>query len=154
MIVKTAIKLAKAGFHVFPLKPMSKLPAIKEWQNKATTDVKVIEKYWSKNPDANIGICCSRFGDDKALLVVDVDNKKGKNGDETVLELEMEGKDFPPTLTQTTPSGGRHLIYIVDQAVANSVEKIGKGIDIRSKGGFIVGPNSVVEAGTYKFSSS
>jgi len=152
MITKV-LRLAEAGFYIFPLVPNSKLPAVKGWPEKATRDTETLKAWWSKHPDCNIGICCTQFGDDRALLVVDVDNKNGKSGDETILELEMEGKEFPPTLVQITPSGGRHLIYVVDKATSNSVEKIGKGLDIRSHNGFIVGPGSVVESGTYKFSA-
>lgn len=97
----------------------------------------------------NVGISTSRFGDDKALVVIDVDNKKGKDGDASILALELEGYEFPPTFTQTTPTGGRHLVYITDTPVKQGVGVLGEGLDIRSRGGFIVGAGSVVEQGSY-----
>jgi len=98
----------------------------------------------------NIGISTNKFGDG-ALLVVDVDNKDDKKGNETIIELELEGKNFPKTLTQKTPSGGFHYIYSVSEPVKQAVELFGKksGIDIRSRGGLFVGAGSEIDGKNY-----
>lgn len=144
-----ALALAAKGFHVFPLRPGSKLPAIKGYPEKATRDPEQIKAWWAKWPEANVGISTSRFGDDEALLVVDVDNKNGKNGDGEIFRLELEGHEFPPTYTQRTPTGGRHLVYRCPEPVKQGVDVLGRGLDVRSKGGFIVGVGSRVDAGCY-----
>ena len=73
-----ALALAARGFHVFPLQANSKLPAIKDYPTRATRDAAQIRKWWS-GQHRNIGISTSRFGDDEALIVVDVDTKEGKH---------------------------------------------------------------------------
>jgi hypothetical protein len=150
MILNKALKLAELGFYVFPLIPEGKTPAIKGFTEAATRDPSQIKIWWG-NKKHNVGIITTKFGDGKALLVVDVDNKNGKDGDGEIVKLESEGKDFPKTLTQVTPTGGKHLIYVVDQAVKQGANVLAEGLDIRSHGGYIVGPGSVVEAGVYKF---
>ena len=144
-----ALALAARGFHVFPLQANSKLPAIKDYPTRATRDAEQIRKWWSGQP-RNIGISTSRFGDDEALIVVDVDTKEGKHGDETLFTLDLEGKDFPTTLEHTTPSGGRHLIYTTREACKQGVDVLGSGLDIRSRGGYIVAPGSTIDGKGYE----
>ena len=159
MIHEKAKQLAGLGFYIFPLIQNSKLPAVKDYTNKATTDVNEIEKIWFDKTlelyrGNNIGIATSKY-DGGALLVVDVDNKKGKkgkpdkDGSGTLAKLKAAGFTLPKTKVQRTTSGGFHLIYKVEKGVMNSVEKIGPGIDIRSKGGYIVGAGSIVDGKTY-----
>jgi hypothetical protein len=149
MPVADALQLARQGFHVFPLRPMSKLPAIEKFPTRATRDPEKIQRWADKYPQANWGISTSKFGDNEALIVVDIDNKGDKHGDHTVLRLELEGKDLGLTLENSTPSGGRHLVYRSGVAVRQGVDVLGNGLDVRSKGGYIVAPGSVVEAGEY-----
>lgn len=151
-----ALRLAEMGFYVFPLVEMRKLPLIDGWERKASRDPDKIKSWWTcpvmgTTQNHNVGILTTKFGENKSLIVVDVDNKKGKDGDGAVLELEMEGKDLPPTMTQRTPTGGKHLIYVADQAVKNSASELGEGLDIRSHGGFIVGAGSETADGMYEF---
>lgn len=146
--LEQALALASKGFYVFPCRPGEKLPAVKEWQNVATRDAEQIAKWWI-GCDYNIGISTSRFGDDKALVVVDVDTKAGKNGEAELFNLEMQGHELPVTLEQSTPSGGRHIIYVSDRPCKQGVDVLGNGLDIRSKGGFIVGPGSEIEGKHY-----
>jgi hypothetical protein len=145
-----ALALAEAGFHVFPLEEDGKLPIIKDFPNRATRDRALIEKWWSGNSTRNIGISTTRYGDDKSLVVVDVDNKHGKNGGQRLIELELEGCEFPVTMEQETPTGGKHLIYITDFPLRQGVNTLGDGLDIRSKGGFIVGPGSRIGGKRYR----
>ncbi|MFQ5508373.1 MAG: DUF3987 domain-containing protein [Leptospirillia bacterium] len=150
-MVDRALDLAGRGFHVFPVVPDRKTPAIKGWQEAATTDPDRIRQMWRDRPHANIGIYTGRLGDDdQALLVIDVDNKEGKHGDGVLLDLMEQDLCVSPTMEQRTPSGGRHLIYIVDRAVKQGVDVLGPGLDIRSAGGYIVGPGSVTEQGEYR----
>jgi len=155
---KQALSLAALGFYVFPLAEHGKLPAIDGWERKATRDADMIEKWWHDSVleielPRNIGIFTGKFGDDQALLVVDVDNKNGKSGDDELLKLEMDGDEFPPTWESLTPTGGRHLIYLVDKPVKQGANVLGDGLDIRSHGGYIVAPGSIINIGEYKWQS-
>lgn len=154
-LVEKALVLARHGYHVFPLVPNEKTPAIKKFPQLATRDEDKIKKLWADTliggyRDCNIGISTSNYGDGQALLVIDVDDKNGKNGSGTLLQLELEGFEFPKTRVQTTPTGGRHLIYKVKVPVKQGTDVLGSGLDIRSRGGFIVGAGSIVEKGNYK----
>lgn len=149
-----AINLAKKGFHVFPLVANTKLAAIKDYPNLASRDPEQIRKWWvdpvlGTVKPFNVGISTTHFADDESLVVVDVDNKGTKKGDEELLRLEMDGFDLPPTMEQITPTGGRHLIYRSKESVKQGVDKLGKGLDVRAKGGYIVGAGSVLDNGEY-----
>lgn len=143
-LLESAIALAARGFHVFPLREGGKLPAIKEYPTRATRDPATIYEWWGEWPNANIGISTTHN-----LLVVDVDTKEWAKGNETVLGLELEGYALPDTYVQHTPTGGRHFVYSVDAPVKQGTDVLGPGVDVRSKGGFIVGAGSVVVPGTY-----
>lgn len=152
-LLESAWGLAQEGFHVFPISPGQKAPPLfTGWIEKATRDPEQIKAWWERNPTANIGISTSKFGDDEALLVVDVDNKNGKKGDDELLRLELEGKEFPDTFIQRTPTGGRHLVYRVREPVRQGANVLGPGIDVRSRGGYIVGAGSCLPGGTYSAS--
>jgi hypothetical protein len=143
-----ALKLAAFGFHVFPITPGEKAPPlIKHFPTAATRSEIEIKKTWALWPNANIGISTSRFGDDDALLVIDVDNKEGQHGAAELLRLEIECGDLPQTYTQHTPSGGEHLVYRVRTSVRQGVSVLGKNLDVRSRGGYILGAGSVLGRG-------
>lgn len=139
-----ALALAKRGFKVFPIKAGAKSPPLLvNWPALATARPIFL---WDTAPaDSNIGIHCA------GLLVLDVDVAKG--GADSLAYLQAV-YDLPDTLTTITPSGGKHLFYRLPAGhpgVANSVERIGKGIDVRSTGGYVVAPGSETPAGVYRF---
>lgn len=148
-LLLAAKKLAEKGFHVFPLYPHSKLPAIKGFPELATRDPLKLERWWAKSPLYNIGISTSRFGENESLLAVDVDNKGKKKGTDELLRLELEGKTLPATFEQLTPTTGRHLIYRVKDPIKQGVDVLGPGLDIRARGGYLVGAGSIIESGIY-----
>lgn len=154
-LLAQALALAGKGFWVFPLVPLSKLPAIDAWQKRATRDEATIRAWWTCpvtgwEQDFNIGICTTRFGDNEALVLIDIDNKGDKHGDTEILRLELAGCDFPATYEQRTPSGGRHLVYRHGVAVKQGVDVLGPGLDLRSRGGFAVAAGSVLATGRYE----
>lgn len=146
--LQSALSLAAAGFHVFPLRLHGKTPAFTGWQDLATRDQGTIEE-WFRGDAYNIGIYTARFGEGAAVLALDVDNKGDKRGDEEVLRLELDGRDFPATLEQYTPTGGRHLLYLVDEPVKQGANVLGPGLDIRSDGGYVVAAGSTLLTGHY-----
>jgi P4 family phage/plasmid primase-like protien len=146
---KIAAALARRGFHVFPLGVNSKEPAIKGFPTRATADQAQIDT-WAKNgPHRNVGVSTTASAHGP-LLAVDVDDKDGRNGSETILRLEMEGFDLPPTFTVETPNGGLHYYFTVPAAMKQGVDVLGSGVDTRSKGGYVAGPGSIVNGGGYE----
>jgi Bifunctional DNA primase/polymerase, N-terminal len=137
-----ALDHARRGFDVFPLIPNTKLPAIKDWPNRATQDPAKIRQWWAQWPNANIGICTTN------LLVVDIDTRNG--GHETFAALSAV-QEFPPTAEARTPSGGRHLFYRLPPHthVQGGTGKLGPGVDVKSYGGQVVGAGSTIDGGAY-----
>lgn len=56
--LQAALDHAEAGHPVLPWRMVEgrKVPHIKDWPNKATTDAKEIRKWWKRWPDAQVGI--------------------------------------------------------------------------------------------------
>lgn len=125
-----ALTMAARGFRVFPLEPGSKEPVKgSSWKAEATTDPVKIRAWWAFEPNYNYAVAAG-----EGTLIVDVDAAKG--GYASLLDL-----DLPDTLTVKTPGGGMHRYY-AGPDVQNSVDRIAPGIDIRSAGGYVVGPGS------------
>ena len=144
-LVEHALALAERGYWIFPLAPGKKTPAMDGWQEWATRDLGKLCRYWAELPDANIGIYTGKYYDSgSALFVIDEDNKGDKNGRAELDKLVTEGNDLPPTYTQLTPSGGRHLVYHIGTAVRGGVNLLARGLDIKSRGGYIVGAGSKI----------
>lgn len=72
------------------------------------------------------------------LLVLDIDVKKANGYD------SLQGKEVPDTYAVRTPTGGAHLYYSYDPAVASCRCRVAvlPGVDIRADGGFVVGAGS------------
>jgi len=153
-LLKSALQLAEKGFHVFPLVENSKIPLIKDFPNIASKDPETIKAWWvdeflDLEQNYNIGISTTSYNCTQALIVVDVDNKKDKNGSDELLKLEMQGFDVESTYTQTTPTGGEHLVFLAQNAVKQGVNVLARGLDIRSRGGYIVGAGSKINGDVY-----
>src|SRR3990167_889046 len=137
-----AFALAARGFRVFPIKAGAKAPPyLKDLPRGSSTTVL---DDWPA--EANIGIHCT------GLIVLDIDVKKG--GYDSLLALELGDAPLPATLECRTPSGGCHLFYRLPEGhpgVPNRVNALGKGIDIRSTGGYVVGAGSRTPAGAYEW---
>jgi hypothetical protein len=140
-VIDAAKKLTALGLRVFPLLEGTKKPAIRQFATNATLDVAALADILA--PGDGIGISTN------GLVAIDVDNKDGKDGDGEIFKLELEGCTFPPTFEQTTPTGGRHLIYRARRPFRNSVGALAPGLDIRSDGGYLVGAGTKVKAGVY-----
>ncbi len=144
-----AALLARSGLPVFPCEINSKLPAIKNFPARATTDPKQVEAWWNGLPK-NVAISTGHPGDGGILTVVDVDVKDNKRGDITLLQLEFEGFEFPPTFEVKTPSNGRHLYYWAPTALRQGVNTLGSGIDTRCLGGYVLAPGSEIDGKKYE----
>jgi len=150
-------KLVSKGFEVFPLQVNGKKPHISNFTEKAAHTVEDAKKMWvdpvMEIPQPyNIGIATTNYKEG-SLLVVDVDMKDGRNGVNSLNELELNGKAFPLTMTQKTPTGGMHLVYKTRESVKQGANVLGVGLDIRSRGGYIVGAGSEIDGKAYTFSN-
>lgn len=146
-LVDRALALAADGFRVFPIKPGKKFPPLVKWREASSADPRIIESWWQKWPNANIGIDTGKSG----LLVVDVDVKDGKDGQESLDMLELEYGELNGTPRVISPTGSTHYYFRTTKEIANSQSSIGRDIDVRASGGYVVGPGSVTERGRYKW---
>lgn len=109
----------------------------------ATTERGVI-KHWFDYlaPEANLGVTTDQ------LVVIDIDPRHA--GDESFSALEREHGPLPATWRVLTGGGGEHVIFAcpegveISNIVAEQMAKppLGRGIDIRARGGYIVAPPS------------
>lgn len=115
---EAALKYAAIGIAVFPVIPpigneksAGKKPYISNWQNEATTSREKITEWWTKWPDANIGIVTGRKSDGLVVIDLDIDDNKGINGYEVLKEWQREHGNLPETWQSITGRGGYHLFY-------------------------------------------
>lgn len=153
-----ALKYARHGWRVFPLVPDGKTPLARlapHGVNDATTDAATIRKWFAAEPTANLGIACG-VGD-CGPYVVDVDAPNGGHKNDGADSLAAAGIDLPPTLTATTPNGGRHFYYgLVTPPRADQLRNCANvnglaGVDIRTAGGYVVAPPSSIGGKAYQF---
>jgi len=106
----------------------------------ATTNEIRIRAWWTKWPDANVGIATGSPAD---IIVVDMDNKRGVNGSGNLAALSSSLGGIPETLTATTGCG-EHLFFKHPGAlVRNNTSKLAHGVDVRGDGGYVVAPPSM-----------
>jgi hypothetical protein len=142
---RAAAQYARRGWFVFPLKPRAKEPLTAHGVHDASDDPQVVVAWWREWPTANVGLDVHRSG----LVVVDLDPAKGgiESWETVCVEHALEPY---ATLRSRTGSGGMHLVYRapLGLTVRNSAEKLGAGIDVRGRGGYIVLPPSLHPNGT------
>lgn len=153
-LMSAALEAADRGWHVFPLRPGDKRPAIRDWQARATIDSRRIAMCWRMGP-YNIGIACGPSG----LVVVDLDKDKtrGEQGDDgqrafhRLARSAGGGVAWWQTLTVRSPSGGMHLYFQApaDCSLRNTAGRLAPLVDTRAEGGYIVAPGSSIGGRRY-----
>ena len=141
-LLEAALHYAEQGLLMFPLR--GKKPFTEHGCKDAATDPKIIRAWWSKWPDANIGL---PTGTRTGIVVVDVD---GETGERSIAALLRAHGPLPETRESQT-GRGRHLFFRAnDPEIRNDVgKKLGRGLDVRAEGGYVVLPPSVHESGKH-----
>jgi hypothetical protein len=164
IIFPEAIPLAERGLLVFPChsifqgrctcgkpcKRPGKHPLPPTGLYAGSCDPALIRAIAEDTPWANIGI---RTGPESGVWVLDLD---GKDGIQEFEEWEAEHGLLPKTWTARSGSGGRHLYYAypADLEIKNSAKVVGRSIDVRGAGGYIIAPPSLHVEGTYEWEIS
>lgn len=142
-----AKKLAKMGFKVFPLRENDKRPLFKgSAQTQGTTDLNQVRDIWTQYPNANIGIAT---GDGLTVIDVDTITAHGVDGENSMLEYQVDNGFINETLEVTTPTGGKHYYYLTDNEYSNKASIL-PGVDVRGLGGYVVGPGSTINGTLYE----
>lgn len=133
-------------------KSPGKHPIQMKWQEAPRlTKPDAYEFFALRTAPTNIGL---RTGKRSSFWALDIDPKSG--GDESLLSLEAQYGQLPPTRIHRTGSNGRHFLFRLpaDFEITNSRGRLPRGIDVRGNGGFIVAPGSVTGVGAYRTESS
>ena len=143
----SAFYLVSFGWKVFPLMRGSKIPALSKKAGgngclDATDDEEIIADWDYHLPGANIGIAT---GIPSGIMVIDLDPRNGS--EESIAKLKAKKQEFPATVTAKTANGGLHLYYALEPELKNSKSVLAPGIDMKTTGGYVVGPPSVLTGG-------
>ena len=109
----------------------------------ATTDTALIHRWWTDEPDANIGAPCKLNG----WAVIDIDPRNG--GDLSFRALEGRVGVLPGTVIQLTGGGGLHMPYL-----SPGFELPGSpfpGIDFKHNGYILLAPSLHASGGRYQW---
>jgi hypothetical protein len=145
---KAAIAYAsKLNWSVFPLhtpegrlcschnpkcQSTGKHPRTQNGLKSASTNLNVINGWWKKWPEANIGIAT---GKESGFVALDVDPRHG--GEDSLSILINQYGPFPETIQAITGGGGSHLLFKNPGHVRNRTNIL-PGLDVRGEGGYIV----------------
>jgi len=138
-----AIRYAELGYEVLPVVAGAKNPLTEHGVRDATLDTKTIESWWTRWPNANIGVSAA------GLVIIDIDSKgdvRWPEDEERACELVESARAI-----SVTPSGGRHFFFRRPDGVSwrCSVRKLAVNVDVRTDGGYVVVPPSKLLAGAY-----
>lgn len=154
-LAEAARTYARMGIAVFPLSPHQKeprLPRLKESPipggcYSATTDEALIGHWWSRFPQANIGIAT---GQPSGWWVLDIDPRHGGLSSLEAMERQVvhfgATTSLRATLWQLTGGGGMHLIF---QMPSVGIEPPNhqfagyQGVELVKGGRYVVAPPSV-----------
>lgn len=142
-VADAAVIYAQCGVPAFPCHAKTKSPLVKNGFKAATADVDQVREWWTKWPDAMIGV---PTGSASGFWVLDVDD----------LEIFNAGCkiNLPKTLTTITGNGKHYLFrWDTERTVRNAQKRMedGKarwpfsdapGCDTRGEGGYIIVPPS------------
>ncbi|ORE94116.1 phage/plasmid primase P4 family protein [Stappia sp. 22II-S9-Z10] len=157
-MMDAALAFAARGWPVFPCNPVaddpkgSKRPLTEHGLKNASTDEDVIRTWWSRWPEALIGL---PTGAGLGAFVVDLDPRE-KSCTELWADLEeLIGASLGEPIVAETQSGGWHL-YFAWPELAGS-EKLGNRsgtrsglpahVDVRGEGGYVIAPPSIMSNG-------
>ena len=159
-----AIQYAEKGWAVLPLHSVingkctcgkdkcqsaGKHPQTLNGLKSASTDLDTINTWFKHWPKANIGIATGAIS---GIGVVDIDPKHG--GEDTLYELVKTHGKIPDTVEAITQSQGRHIIFQYEDGFRTTAGKLGRGIDTRGDGGYIVAAPSRGLLGEYHWEAS
>lgn len=137
-----ALTLALAGLPVFPCIRGGKQPLTAHGFHSASNNPRQVHRWWSRAPEANIGIPTGRAS---GLVVVDVDVHRTGDGFRNFARVTEIGLTARWAWMVRTPSGGMHAYFAAAPGKAQPCWSLpSRHIDFRGDGGYIVAPPSAV----------
>jgi hypothetical protein len=137
-MLNAALSYAEMGFAVFPCIPRGKAPVTSHGFKDATKKRDEILALWRSYRGANVAIATGAIS---GIVVLDIDPRHG--GDDAIGYLEGQYGELPRTPVVKTGGGGWHFYFRHPGGViSNSAGKVGRGIDVRGDGGYVIAPRS------------
>lgn len=134
-----AIGYADRGMPVFPCEPRGKRPLTTHGFHDSTTDIATVWSWWSRWPDANIGMPTGHRFD-----VFDIDGPNGVNMMWGYYPVHGCRANLLDVLAHvSTPSDGGHHLYVPAVAGKKNGIKFWDGLDYRGLGGYVIVPPSI-----------
>jgi hypothetical protein len=146
-----ARSLAAAGVPVFPCLVEGKRPLTRRGFLDASSDPERIAAWWSRTPDANIGI---PTGAVSGVVVVDVDVHGTHDGRAAYRRATDAGLVDGAGLLVRTPTGGAHVYFPATLGrEQRSWQAATAGVDFRGDGGYIIAPPSrrIIDGGMRRY---
>jgi hypothetical protein len=160
-LLEGALLAADMGIRVFPLWGIvesrcecgeqecgspGKHPVKTDWQTRATTSREQIERWWTAQPNRNVG---GRTGACSGVWVLDVDPRHG--GDESLRGVSRQHGVLLSSVESLTGGGGRHLLWKHPgperEIPCDNDGKLADGLDVKGDGGYVVLPPSLHVSG-------
>jgi hypothetical protein len=133
------------GGRIFPIAPRAKTPPlVTDWPRRASCDTNVISRWEKNHPGCNWGLAC---GAASRVWILDVDGPRGENSLRSLVE---QHGTWEKTLSASTGTG-IHFYFQwpdTDAIIRNSASKIGAGLDVRGRRGYVLCPPSIHPSGT------
>lgn len=140
-----ACEYASLGWSLLPLRPRDKAPIgqlVPHGIADSSSDLATVFRWWSKVPNANIGINCRESG----LVVVDMDPRNGGVG--SLVRASVEIGTLPVTREVFTGGQGSHWYF---RHPGVSLRSPGPGIDMKDRGYVLAPPSVHPSGGVYKW---
>lgn len=164
---EAALEYAARGLQVFPVHSIEngrctcirpdcpspgKHPRTFNGVKDATSDPQRVREWWSKWPNANVGLAC---GAGSSIFAIDVDPRH--QGDASFEEWETlrPAGPLPPTRVSRTGGGGRHIFLRWPRSggIGNRTNWL-PGVDVRGEGGYVLlPPSDHASGGVYTWES-
>lgn len=134
-VLEAALDYASRGWRVLPVRAGTKVPLVARWPKAATTDWGTIRDWWTRWPDAGVGIATGRGS---GLVVLDIDPRNA--GWVSLDVLEARHGKAPAAPWAWTGGGGVHAYFRAPGSTRTT--KLAPGLDLKAEGGFVVAPPS------------
>lgn len=130
-----ALRYARRGWPVLPIRRRGKAPLTARGFKDATTDPRIIEAWARRWPEANVARPIA-----PGELVVDVDSR------EALDRLQALDLHLPSTVCATTGRGW-HFWYAVDGTPVSCRNGLLEKVDVKASGGYVILPPSIHPTG-------
>ncbi|MER6253651.1 bifunctional DNA primase/polymerase [Streptomyces sp. NPDC001584] len=158
---RAALAAAQRGWHVFPLRPGTAEPAVRDWAGRATTSPWRIMRCWDAGPfGVGITVCAS------GLVVLDLEpvtagekppdpyRLRGVTDGVDVLAVLLEQRNarLPVDTYNIAGPQGRLQYYFAagtGSCPGSAPEPLGWKVEVRCTGAYVVGAGSTTPDGPY-----